>query len=180
VEDILDVARQRLEGGLPVDRRPIDVASLCKRVIDESEAFHPAHVIRWDATGDLWANLDEERVAQLLSNLVENAVRYSASATTVTVSAVGSADAITLAVHNIGPVIPNSLFHVLFDPLVRGMSDGESRTRPANLGLGLFIVRAIAQAHGGSVAVSSTEDAGTTFTVTLPREVQRDSGEPEE
>jgi signal transduction histidine kinase len=58
---------------------------------------------------------------------------------------------------------------VLFNPLVRDMANGETRTRPANLGLGLFIVRAIAEAHGESVEVFSTEEAGTTFTVRLPR-----------
>jgi signal transduction histidine kinase len=169
VGDLLDVARHGLEGGLPLDRRPVDVATLCHRVVDESEAFHPAHVLKCDVNGDLSAAWDEGRVCQLLSNLLENAIRYSTTATPITVSAVGDLDSITLAVHNIGPVIPKSKYHVLFNPLVRDMGNGETKTRPANLGLGLFIVRAIAEAHGGRVEVSSTEEAGTTFTVRLPR-----------
>ena len=71
----------------------------------------------------------------------------------------------TLAVHNGGPPIPPEVLPFVFEPLARGGAEGGSYS----IGLGLFIARAIVSAHGGNVAVTSSADDGTTFTMALPK-----------
>ena len=77
----------------------------------------------------------------------------------------GNGDSVTLGVHNGGPPIPPDLLPLVFEPLARGRGESGGQS----IGLGLFIARAIASAHGGNIQVSSSVDAGTTFSVSLPK-----------
>ena len=83
----------------------------------------------------------------------------------VSLTAQGDGDSVTLAVHNGGSPIPPDIVPFVFELLARGRDESAGQS----IGLGLFIARAIVSAHGGSIQVSSSPDAGTTFTVTLPR-----------
>jgi signal transduction histidine kinase len=103
----------------------------------------------------------------VVSNLVVNAARYGDSSGIVRVSLRGDDVQVQLLVENTGPSIPQELMNALFEPL-RRHAQTDSQSERENLGLGLFIVRQVALAHGGSVNVDSA-DGRTRFTVTLPK-----------
>lgn len=145
----------------------MDLAAVCRQVLDEARASHPNREVTLTLAGDLRGIWDEARLAQVLSNLVENAVQHGAEDAPVAVSAHGEGERVWLAVHNRGVPIPKAMLARIFVPLVASMP-GESRGKAGSLGLGLYIAREIVLAHGGSVDVTSSEDAGTTFTVCLP------------
>jgi signal transduction histidine kinase len=109
---------------------------------------------------------DEGRLAQVVTNLVGNALQHSPPGTPVRVSTRGVDSSLLMEVHNEGPAITAELLPMLFEPYRRGAEAGPGR---GSLGLGLYITRQIVLGHGGSVDVCSTPEDGTTFTVRLPR-----------
>jgi PAS domain S-box-containing protein len=168
IRDLLDLGRARLAGGIPIERRQVDLAPLAARLVEEHRAAWPGREIRLSVSGDTAGRWDPDRVAQALGNLVTNAAKYGAPGTPISVALEGSRDALRLSVHNVGDPIPADLLPTLFHPGARhAASRGDG-----GLGLGLFIVERIAAAHGGTVSVSSTREAGTTFTAVLPRDVR--------
>jgi signal transduction histidine kinase len=164
VGDLLDLTRARLGGSMPLKRRPADLRQLSEEAMLEIGAGHPEAVLRFQASGDLRGEWDADRLAQVVSNLVGNAIQHGGG-TPVTLTGQEQGDSITLAVHNGGPPIPAEVLPFVFEPLTRGRAEGV----PGSIGLGLFIARAIVSAHGGDIEVSSSTDAGTTFTVRLPK-----------
>jgi signal transduction histidine kinase len=165
IDEILDFSRVRAGAGIPLRRGQVDLVPLLRQVIDELDATSAADVAL-EHTGDTVGAWDEDRLCQVFSNLVGNAVQHGAPGHGVRVRADGAdGDVVRVEVHNMGAV-PAEVLPRLFEP----MTGGERRREKARgLGLGLFITQQIAAAHGGSVAVSSSEAAGTTFTVSLPR-----------
>jgi signal transduction histidine kinase len=166
IEQILDLTRARLAGGIPVVRTWQDVDPIVTKILQEARAAQPGREIRYERRGDCSASVDADRYEQVVSNLIQNALTHGAEDQPVQVTLTCSASAIHLAVNNFGGVMDPALVPYLFDPFkrtdkVRGRSDG--------LGLGLYIVDCIARAHQGMVSVSSSEDTGTTFEVTMPR-----------
>jgi phosphoserine phosphatase RsbU/P len=135
----------------------VDLGELVRTAVREHAAGHDIAI---DSELTAPISLDPERITQLIDNLVTNAIRYGTGR--VTVRLAREADRATIAVHNGGEPIPPSKLDTLFDPYRRATS---SR---GGVGLGLYIVDQIARAHGGSVHVSSSAEAGTTFTVRLP------------
>jgi signal transduction histidine kinase len=108
-------------------------------------------------------------MAQLVSNLVGNAVQHGHQDTPVKITTSGAdPDSVTVVVENQGPVIPLEHRSSIFDPLNR-TSQASDVTRPGSLGLGLYIAREIALAHGGSLKLLSSDESGTSFQVRLPR-----------
>jgi signal transduction histidine kinase len=164
IGDLLDLTRARLGGSIPLKRRPADLRQVCDEAIIEIRAGEPDADIRVDCTGDLRGEWDIDRLAQVLSNLVGNAIQHG-SGTPVTITARDKGDSVSLAVHNAGGAIPADLLPSLFEPLARA---GKESTR-GSIGLGLFIARTLVLAHGGDIHVSSSSGAGTTFTTTLPK-----------
>jgi signal transduction histidine kinase len=165
LSDLLDVTRTRLGGTLPIEPKPMDLSRTVKHVTEEAHAFHPTRRVVFTATGDCHGTWDEPRLHQLLSNLVENAIRHGATKKPVKVEAVGKADEVQIAVHNDGDPILQSEMRRIFEPMKQA-EDGPKRAE--GLGLGLYIARAIATAHHGAIDVESTKKRGTTFTVRLP------------
>jgi len=168
VEDLLDLTRVQLGSVFLITPGPADLETVCRRVLDEIEASHPDRVLRFAADGDLRGEWDAERLAQMVSNLVVNAVQHGDETAPIDVSARGQDEGVTFAVHNQGEAIPKEELGNVFEPMVRGET-AATRKAPEGLGLGLFIVREVATAHGGNVSVSSSREQGTTFTVRLPR-----------
>jgi signal transduction histidine kinase len=168
LDDLVDFNRTKLGLGLKVVPSDIDLAGV---VADELEQLRGAHLnqrIELAATGDNRGQWDGARLQQLLRNLVSNAIKYGYPNTPVRVALRGEEADVRLEVTNSGPPIDASAMSQIFDPLKRGSAQGDSRAAPGSLGLGLFIVREIAGAHGGEVVVRS--DGGeTTFVVRLPR-----------
>jgi two-component system, sensor histidine kinase and response regulator len=166
IEDMLDMARARLAGGIPLKREPADLGALVSRVVSEIQAAHPERKIEVERTGDLGGNWDGERLAQVASNLLGNALQHGDASGAVRVAVDGTrADAVMIKVENSG-TIPADLLPQLFDPF-RGARRQTGRTE--GLGLGLYIVQQIVIAHGGNVDVQSGNDNGTTFIVRIPR-----------
>jgi signal transduction histidine kinase len=165
IGDLLDLTRSRLGGSIPLSHRRTDLKELCEEVVLESSTARPDAVIRLDARGDLAGYWDPDRLAQVVSNLVGNAIQHGGG-TPVTVTAAEAGDAVILTVHNGGAAIPPQLMRSIFEPLARG--SGEAR-EGGSIGLGLFIAREIVSAHGGDIGVTSSSDHGTTVTARLPR-----------
>jgi two-component system sensor histidine kinase/response regulator len=157
IRDVLDFTRGHLGGGIPVEPTDGDLADICHRVVDETKAIHPEREIVFDARGDLAGAWDRARLEQVVSNLVGNAVRHGQGR--IIVEAVGEERQIVLRVNNGGPPIPAAEIPTIFEPFKRS----ETHRSPDGLGLGLYIVREIVRAHGGTVQVRSTAHEGTTF-----------------
>ena len=164
VGDLLDVTRARLGGAIPLKRTPVDLQQVCNEAIMEIRVRQPDAVVQLEASGDLRGEWDPDRLAQVVSNLVGNAIQHGGG-TPVTVTADHDGESVRLAVHNGGPPIPPDVRPAVFEPLTRGRKETDGH----NIGFGLFIARAIVSAHSGNIQVSSSADAGTTFTVTLPK-----------
>ncbi len=162
IRDLLDLARSRHGGLMAVSLADIRVGEVCGRVLAEARAVRPDAELSLAVEGDDRARLDPERVAQAVSNLVANAMQYGARGTPVRMR-VASRDAdVAIEVENAGEPISAELAPSLFEPFRRGRADG------SGLGLGLFVVREIARAHGGTAAFRS-EPGRTVFEIRLPR-----------
>jgi PAS domain S-box-containing protein len=163
IETLLDLARVRGQGGLPVTRVTTDLGEIARGVASEFAAAFPDRTLEVDARGELEGRWDPARVGEAISNLLANALEHGDPHKPVSLSLVGSAEAVVVKVRNEGPAIPSELRPVLFEAFSRGS------TSPQGLGLGLFIVKEIATAHGGSIDVESSAETGTVFTLVLPR-----------
>lgn len=168
VSDLIDFTRTRLGDGLPLVRRPMDLGVAADEAIEEIQAVYPEHKVRLARSGDLRGSWDEGRMKQALTNLIENAAEHVTSKTPITVSVGGDSEQVLLTVHNHGPPIPEPDRARIFEPLVR-VAETSSPVISKHMGLGLYVVRQIVQAHGGTIDLESTESAGTVFTLTLPR-----------
>jgi sigma-B regulation protein RsbU (phosphoserine phosphatase) len=166
IADLLDFTQARLGSGLVVAREPIDLHVTIAETLDELTDVYPARSLLHERQGAGECLADPNRVAQLVGNLVSNAVTYGDPQTPVTItSTVGPLEA-SIAVHNGGVPIPSEVQETMFDAMTRATTEGRSRR---SVGLGLFIVREIARAHEGRATVESTASRGTTFRVTIPR-----------
>ena len=168
ISQLLDFTRSRLGAGMRIEPRPADLAEICAEVIAEAETTHPDHSLIFEADPDMRGVWDGERLAQVVSNLVGNAIAHGKADGAVSVLLRDQGDSVTLSVHNQGPAIPAEVLPAIFDPF-RGQARRASRNSDG-LGLGLFICRELVAAHRGEISVQSTEEAGTTFTVRLPRQ----------
>ena len=164
IDDLLDLTRTRLGGAIPLKRVPTDLQPLCEEVVREVQAAHGSAVVRFRASGNVTGEWDSDRLAQVVSNLVGNAIQHGDGGP-IDLDARGAADRVTFTVHNGGDPIPPAAQASIFEPLVRGAVDEATQS----LGLGLFIAQAIVSAHGGDIRVRSAEGLGTTFEVNLPR-----------
>jgi signal transduction histidine kinase len=160
IADILDFARTRLGGGIPVEFSRVDLTELCHTAIGESEALRPGRVRFTSALDDV-VDCDPQRMAQVLSNLLVNAIEHAPERAVVDVRLFAAGEDALMTVHNDGPPIPADLLPHLFEPFRRG----DQR----RVGLGLYITREIVVAHRGSIEVRSPERAGTTVTVRIPQ-----------
>lgn len=165
---LLDFTRARLGAGIPVVPQPVDLQALCHDTVEEARAGAPERLIQEDYAGDLQGQWDAERLAQVLANLLQNALKYSPPDTPVRVLAAAVEGGVRVEVHNQGEPIPRELRPRLFEPFQSGARSAE--TVKKSLGLGLYIVREIVQAHAGGINVRSEPGLGTVFTLTLPRQ----------
>jgi len=166
INDLLDLARARQGDGIPIGRKSTELRALINRVVDELRLVHPDREVAIELPEqEMTGQWDEDRLSQLVENLVANALKHGPADRPVSVTLAREADVVVLCVANAGH-IDAELLPQLFDPFRSG---AEHRPRGAGegLGLGLYIVRQIAVAHGGSVT-AATEDGTVKFTVRLP------------
>jgi phosphoserine phosphatase RsbU/P len=162
IDDTLDFARGRLGGGFPLKLRWMtDLATNLDQIVEEMRSAHPEAAIETSFNFEAAVQCDPDRVCQLLSNLLANALTHGAANAPVFITARSNTDAFYLSVTNAGPPIPTEKIPLLFRPFTRGV------TTESGLGLGLFIGAEIARSHAGSLKVCSTADA-TTFTFEMP------------
>ncbi|HEY7958334.1 MAG TPA: ATP-binding protein [Polyangia bacterium] len=171
ISDLLDFTRGRLGGGIPIAPKPTDLRAICRAVLDEVEAVNPERRIGFSAEGDTAGTWDDQRLGQVVQNLVSNAIQHGDSKSPILLAIDGrDPDSVTLSVSNQGSTIPAALLPDLFEPFRRLAKSGENpESGSTSLGLGLFIVAEVARAHGGQVRAESTDERGTRFEVRLPR-----------
>jgi two-component system sensor histidine kinase/response regulator len=168
IAQMLDLTRARLHGGVGfiADEAPVDIKDLVHRTVDELRGANPNRAMVVETTGDATTTGDAERLLQLFSNLVSNALSHGEANRPITTTVVGRDRQVAVTVHNFG-AIPAEVMPTLFEPFHGRPQHG----RNAGLGLGMYIARQIARAHGGNVTVESTAATGTAVTVELPRRV---------
>ncbi|PSN12690.1 sensor histidine kinase [filamentous cyanobacterium CCT1] len=173
--DLIDFASTGLGSPMPLTRSPFDLEKLARNVFEEFSFAYPQRSLRFHSSGDLTGDWDAARLRQVISNLMGNALQHGATEGPVDLAIASEASTVVLSVHNEGPPIPSELLTTIFDPLVRyAKSEAAAHQVSGSIGLGLYIVRAVVVAHGGTVAVTSTVQEGTTFTARLPRTVPQE------
>lgn len=166
VSDLLDFTLVRAGKGIPISPRPADFGSLCLQVIDEIQAAQPRAKIECHGEGDARGEWDPARLAQLVGNLVSNALKHGEDGSPIHVRWRGLENELLIEVRNSGEPIAEALLPQLFQPFEQGARSDQG------VGLGLFIARQIAAAHGGTIEARSGEPEGTVFSVRLPRQRQ--------
>lgn len=172
VADLLGYTSTHLGGGMPMQAKAADLLPVCESALEDARATHPDMRFEFAAGPDLQAVFDPVRVNQLLLNLLVNAGQYGDKDRPVLLDARIAGEEVVVNVTNFGPPIPAALQEAIFKPLVQLPQEGETEedARPrTSLGLGLFIAREIALAHGGQLTLESSEAAGTVFTARFPR-----------
>ena len=177
VTDMIDFTSTWLGSAMPLNREPVDLQILCREVIDGFHVTHPQRTLHFNAQGDLIGHWDAARLQQIVSNLLGNALQYGAKDEPVELSAVSEGALVMLSVHNEGSPIPPEVLPTLFNPLVRyDTAESALRRVAGSIGLGLYIVREIVNAKGGTIEVTSTAEEGTTVTVRIPRQPAMEGG----
>ncbi len=171
ITDLLEYTRTRLGAGIPIDQAACDLGPVCEASLEDIRAGNPEQQFVQQMSGDLSVPADAARMQQALANLLSNAVQHGNRQSPVTLTADGEVDAVVLRVSNSGDPISADALQAIFEPLVQAPnihSEAHERSK-TSLGLGLFIVREIVLAHGGTISVESSAEAGTVFTIRLPR-----------
>ncbi|HYS10210.1 MAG TPA: hybrid sensor histidine kinase/response regulator [Myxococcales bacterium] len=166
IDELLDLSRARLAGGIAVRPQRTELGRIVSGVVDECRAAFPERSVDVTAEGDLHGVWDPDRLSQLVSNLIGNALEHGAGGKPVRVSLDGTrGEMVSLVVTNQGS-IPPGMADCLFDPF---RTSQQRKGRKGGLGLGLYIVQQIVVAHRGRVAVESGQDS-TSFRAELPRD----------
>jgi signal transduction histidine kinase len=162
IEDLVDFTRARLGGGFNLRIAATDLTHICAAIVGEFRICSPTEILHTSA-GHVSGSWDADRLAQVISNLLGNAVEHATPGTAVLVHSYRDGEFAIAEVTNRGPTIPAATIAMIFKAFRRAAST-ESK---GHLGLGLFIASEIVRAHGGTLSVRSCDEA-TTFTVCLP------------
>lgn len=165
IAELLDFTRIRPETGMPIQRGPTDFAAIAGAIVEEMQAANPDKVFDLQVSGNCVGSWDPERLAQVCTNLLCNAVEHGAAGAPVVTRLDGSSeDAVELSVSNAGKPIPPDVLSQLFLPFRRAAGNAQG----GGVGLGLYIVEQIVGAHGGVITAHS-DAAGTRFVARFPR-----------
>ncbi len=165
IHDLLDFSRARRRFEMPTSSEPTDMEDIARRAVGEIRIANPAADVLLVTEGEQRGVWDPARMEQALSNLISNAIQHGGGSR-VWLRSIGSPGKLVIEVENQGPTIPTERLAVLFEPFHQGKGD-----QPGHLGLGLFIVREIVSAHGGTLVATSTPAGVTTLRVELPRQI---------
>ena len=170
ITQLLDLTHARLGGGLPIEARPTDLRDVCHLVVEE---FGPG-AVRLELEGDVTGFWDPDRLTQALSNIAGNAIEHAAPETAVVIDAHADGAEIVIEIRNEGKPIPAEVLPYIFEPFRRGKQ--REKSKAGNLGLGLYIAKQVALAHGGRLDARSA-DGTTTFVMRMPRQAR--AGQPQ-
>ncbi|MCA1576418.1 MAG: sensor histidine kinase [Acidobacteria bacterium] len=168
LDDLINFNRTRLGLGIKTELADVDLAAAFADEVEQLRGAHPSRQIALEVIGDTRGLWDRVRLQQVLRNLVVNAIDYGSPDTPIQVLLAGDQNDITLEVKNRGAAIEKANMDQIFEPLKRGFGPVNRDEPESSLGLGLFIVREIARAHGGEATVRSDKEE-TMFAVRLPR-----------
>ena len=166
IADLLDFTQAQLGSGLTVVREQIDLHAVLAEAVEDLRLAYPGRRLLHQSVGNGTCRADANRLAQLVGNLVSNAMTYGAVDSPVSVVSTVEEGSFAISVHNDGPAIPAEALPHVFQPMSRATEAGRANR---SVGLGLFIVSEIARAHGGRTSVTSSPGEGTTFTTVIPR-----------
>ncbi len=166
IVDLLDFASVRLGKGIGICRQQVDLLKAVDQWVSELRIAFPKACIRHLSRGQGTLSVDRDRLQQMIGNLVANSAAYGDLNHPITLTTDLSAEGALLSVHNHGAPIADSVLPTLFEPMTRGSHQQDSLR---SVGLGLFIVKQIAEAHGGMISLNSDATYGTRFNVQLPR-----------
>ena len=169
INDILDYSGNQLGQGLSVILTPTNLAKICNDIIEEQQIAHPKRSIVVESNGTFDGNWDEQRIAQVFSNLLGNAIQHGVSESPIQVNLTSTQDSVNIKISNQGMPIPKSKLKTIFEPMTRHEeNENKDYSQKSSLGLGLYISREIVLAHNGVLNVTSTKKEGTTFEISLP------------
>lgn len=166
IRDLLDASRIKAGEPIPIEVQDCDLHSLLKATIEDLSTIHGNRFLlhgQKDIKG-LW---DSSALRRVLENLINNAVKYGTEVTPVTILAQEISDMVEIAVHNMGNPLMNEEIENIFEPFQRSGSAHQSSQK--GWGIGLTLVKGLAEAHGGRVFVSSSKELGTKFSVIIPK-----------
>lgn len=166
IRDLLDFSRLRSGQALPIHLGAVDLVDACRRAV--SDLGRDAEgLVSVEGLGEVTGLWDQDRIEQVVTNLVSNALKYGPPLRPIRIVVDGRGPEVLLSVTDEGGSLPEAQREAIFEPFRRGVA-GDAQAQHSS-GLGLYIVRRIAQAHGGEVTVASAPGQGTTFTLRLPR-----------
>jgi len=169
IHDLLDFTQARLGGSIPLGQKPGDLHAIVRQVVEEVEVAHPDRTFDLQHEGDAHGSWDAGRMAQVVGNLLSNAVSYSPADSVIRVSVRNEEGAVVLVIQNEGAPIRPDLLPNLFEPMQRASAELNNANR--SVGLGLYIVKHVVEGHGGTVGVRSEPGMGTELRVRLPLKV---------
>lgn len=170
INDLMDYTRSQLGKKLPVQPTRTNLAKICADIIEEQQIANPEHSILLEMDGSFDGNWDEDRIAQVISNLLGNAVQQGVADSPIGVKLSSPHDVVVIQITNKGKPIPESKIKHIFEPLVRHEQNEQvADSQKTSLGLGLYITKEIVLAHNGTVSVTSSKADGTSFEIKLPR-----------
>jgi PAS domain S-box-containing protein len=164
IDDLLDASKIQA-GRLDYEEEPVDLAALLRETVELLQATSPTHTLSISGTRQAWIMGDQDRLGQVLTNLVTNAIKYSPQANKVDLSITASNKTVTLRVRDYGVGIPKAHQQNIFDRFYRVPGGHKAFS---GLGLGLYITHEIVKRHGGEITVESEEGKGSTFVVSFP------------
>jgi signal transduction histidine kinase len=176
VDEVTDLARMG-SARFALHRSPTDVAALATGLAADLDAGAERHqIVVAAAPGLPLVPVDRDRIAQVLTNLLTNAIKFWPEGGVVQVRVYATADSLVVEVEDHGPGVPPELAEQIFEPFYRVESGTGQRV--AGTGLGLAVSRGIVEAHGGHIACRPVPDGGACFRFTLPLGPEADAGEP--
>jgi signal transduction histidine kinase len=169
VVDLLDMSRLERDA-LSLRREATDIVSLISDCLDDFRLRAPNRPLSFlKPEGPVEISIDRARIHQVLSNLLDNAIKYTPDGTPIDIALERARDRVRVSVKDFGGGVRKELQEELFSPFARG--DADKGLHSGGLGLGLFICRSIVELHGGTIRLSSKEGCGSTFTFELPVDV---------
>lgn len=170
ITDLIDYTCTQLGSKLPIALVPTNLAKICKDIVEELQIANPEHNILVQIDGSFDGNWDEQRISQVFSNLLGNAVQHGSSSSPIEVNLTSTKNSVIFKITNQGKPIPAPKIKHIFEPLMRHVENENADFSQKNsLGLGLYIAREIVLAHNGTLDVTSSKAKGTIFKVSLPR-----------
>ncbi|HEY0606312.1 MAG TPA: GAF domain-containing protein [Herpetosiphonaceae bacterium] len=166
IDQMFDLSRVEADH-LDLNIQQFDLSPVVARVVEESRILLQRHTIELEHPESLLIDGDEDRLEQVLQNLIYNAIKYSPDGGKISVSVVPHEQSVAIEIADPGIGIPEAAKEHVFKRFYR--AGNSARRNISGLGVGLYIVREIIQRHGGTISFSSTEGAGTTFRISLPR-----------